>query len=170
LRALAKERGTSVNAIAEAELTKLIEFDRFADEMEYAVIRKAWLTKLIGYLDVGQIEEFGRWTGVGPSTETIRFYNGRVDLESVIRTYEEVGGKYSRFFKFRHERDDKRHTITLHHGMGRNWSVFYDASLKQVFHDVLGIDLATEVGDNLLIGRFEEPPRAVRPVQMPGRG
>jgi len=170
LRALAKERGTSVNAIAEAELTKLIEFDRFADEMEYAVIRKAWLTKLIGYLDVGQIEEFGRWTGVGPSTETIRFYNGRVDLESVIRTYEEVGGKYSRFFKFRHERDDKRHTITLHHGMGRNWSVFYDASLKPVFPDVLGIDLATEVGDNLLIGRFEESSRAVRPVQMPGRG
>ena len=45
LKAIAREQGTSVNAIAEAELTKFVEFDRFTEELEYKVVRKSWLTK-----------------------------------------------------------------------------------------------------------------------------
>jgi len=155
LKNIAKERGTSVNAIAEAELTKLVEFGRFTDEMEYAVVRKAWLAKLIGYLSEEEIREFGQWSGVGPSSESIRFYHGTISLESVLRTYEEIGAKYAKFYKFRHESSGSSHTIFLNHGLGMNWSIFYDATLKKVFRDILGLTIETELSDNILIGRFE---------------
>jgi len=161
LRDLAEERGTSVNAIAEAELQKLVEFDRFADELEYTVVRKAWLTRLIAYLSEEEIREFGRWTGGGPGRESINFYQKRMDLDSVLKTYESIGSKYSRFFKFRHESDGAKHTIILNHGMGRNWSIYYDANLRKVFEDILGFELVTELGDNIIIGRFETIPKPI---------
>ena len=157
LRNLAEEKGESVNAIVEAELTKLVEFDKFTDEMAYTTVRKAWLSKLIEYLSEDEIREFGRWSAVGPSSETVHFYHGTMDLDSLLETYEEIGSKYGKFFTFRHESDGTTHTIVLNHGMGMKWSIFLDANLKKVFRDVIGLDLTTRLSDNIFFGRFEAP-------------
>ena len=157
LRSLAEEKGESVNAIVEAELTKLVEYDKFTVEMAYTTVRKAWLSKLIEYLSEDEIREFGRWSATGPTSETVHFYRGTMNLDSILRTYEEIGAKYGKFFTFRHESLGRTHTIMLNHGMGMKWSIFLDANLKMIFKDILELDIATQLSDNIIFGRFEAP-------------
>jgi hypothetical protein len=65
---------------------------------------------------------------------------------------------YGRLFAFRHESQGKRHTITLSHRMGKNWSMFLEENLKTIFAR-LGIVLQTEVTTNILKASFVEPPQ-----------
>jgi len=153
---VAKKRGSSVNAIAEAELTKFLEFGVHSEVMDYAVVRKAFLTKLLDYLSEDEVRDFGQWSATDLAPETIRFYHGKLGLDSVLNSFERLGAKYSNFYAFRHESEGSAHTIVLSHGMGGKWSLFFEANLKKIFFD-LGLSLETELSKNILIGRFTLP-------------
>jgi len=58
-------------------------------------------------------------------------------------------------FAFRHESQGKRHTITLSHRMGKNWSILLEENLKTIFAR-LGIGLQTEVTTNMVKASFVE--------------
>jgi len=162
LRKVAEEKNTSVNALAEACLTRLIEFDQYADELDYAMVRKEFLIKGLEYLTEDEIREFGRWTAMEVGSETLRFYGASPNPGSVIHTYESIISKYGRLYNFRHEVEGKNHSITLSHKMGQKWSLFFEVNMKTIFGRV-GIDLETEKSANLVKGRFVEiPPGGAR--------
>ena len=158
LRKLAEERGESVNALDQAALTKLVEFDQYADELDYGMVRKVFLMKGLEYLTEGQIREFARWAAMELGEETLRFYGAFPNAGSVIHTYESIISKYGRLYTFRHEIEGRNHTITLSHRMGKKWSIFFEENMKTIFSR-LGIDLETETSANLVKGRFEENPQ-----------
>ena len=157
LRALAEEKNASVNALVEAALTKLIEFDQYAEELDYGSVRKIFLVKGLEYLTEDEIRELARWSAMELGAETLRFYGGYHNLDAVIHIYESIISKYGRLYTFRHEVEGKSHTITLSHRMGKNWSIFFEENLKTIFGR-LGIDLETETSANLVRGRFVEKP------------
>jgi len=157
LRKLAEKRNTSVNALVEDSLTRLIEFDQYVEELDYGMVRKAFLVKGLEYLTEDEIREFGGWAATEIGSETLRFYGAYPNADSAIRTYESIISKYGRLYNFRHEVEGKDHTITLSHRMGKNWSIFFEENLKTIFGR-LGIDLETERSANLVRGHFTEKP------------
>ena len=157
LRKIAEERNTSVNALVEASLTKLIEFDQYLEELDYGMVRKVFLVKGLDYLTEDEIREFARWAATELGSETLRFYGAFPDVGSVLHTYESIISKYGRLYTFRHEVVGRNHTITLSHRMGKNWSIFFEENMKTIFGR-LGVDLQTERSANLVEGRFEEKP------------
>jgi hypothetical protein len=157
LREVAEQRNTSVNALVEASLTRLVEFDQYAEELDYGMVRKVFLVKGLEYLTQDEIREFARWSATELGSDTLRFYGAFPNAGSVIRTYESIISKYGRLYTFRHEVDGKDHTITLSHRMGKNWSIFFEENMKTIFKS-LGIDLETERGANLVEAHFTEKP------------
>ena len=158
LRKLAEERGESVNALVEAALTKLIEFDQYAEELDYGMVRKVFLIKGLEYLSEDQVREFARWAASELGEETLRFYGAFPDAGSVIRTYESIISKYGRLYTFRHEIEGRNHTIILSHRMGKKWSIFFEENMKTIFGR-LGVDLETETSANMVRGSFVESPQ-----------
>ena len=169
LRKLAEERNTSVNALVESSLTRLIEFDQYAEELDYAMVRKTFLVRGLEYLTEDEIREFGRWAATELGAETLRFYGAFPNAGAVIHTYESIISKYGRLYNFRHEVDGTNHTITLSHRMGKNWSIFFEENMKTVFGR-LGIDLATERSANLVRGHFTERAAGVSTLGMKKTG
>jgi predicted transcriptional regulator len=157
LRKIAEEKNESVNALVEASLTRLIEFDQYVDELDYGMVRKAFLVKGLEYLTEDEIRELARWAATELGSETLRFYGAFPIADSVIHTYESIISKYGRLHTFRHVVEGKTHTITLSHRMGKNWSIFFEENMKTTFRS-LGIDLETERSANLVEGHFAEKP------------
>ncbi|MDA4124009.1 MAG: hypothetical protein OK438_00970 [Thaumarchaeota archaeon] len=157
LRKIAFDGNTSVNALVEASLTKFIEFDQYAEELEYATVRKAFLIKGLEYFDEGEIRDFGKWAAMESTSELLQFFGVGSNLDSIFHIFETVISKYGRLFTFHHESDGKTHRILLNHRLGKNWSIFFDANLKTLFAR-LGIDLQTEVSTNFVRAHFVEKP------------
>jgi hypothetical protein len=157
IRRLAEERNTSVNALVEACITKLIEFDQYVEELDYGSVRKAFLVKGIEYLTEDEVRELARWSAMELGSETLRFYNAYPKLDAVLHIYESVISKYGRLYAFHHDVEGKTHTIILTHKMGKKWSVFFEENMKTIFGR-LGIQLETETSANLVRGRFVEKP------------
>jgi hypothetical protein len=155
LRKVAEEKNTSVNAIVEASLTRFIDFDQYADELDYGMVRKVFLTRGLDYLSEDEVRELGRWAAMELGSETLRFYNAYPKLDAVLHIYESVISKYGRLYTFHHEMEGKNHTIILTHKMGKKWSIFFEENLKTIFGR-LGVDLETETSTNLVRGRFVE--------------
>jgi hypothetical protein len=153
LRTLAEGKKESVNALVEAALTKLIEFDQYAEELDYGTVRKLFLAKGMEYLTEDEVREFARWGAMELGSETLRFYNAYPRLDAVLHIYESVISKYGRLYTFHHEVEGKSHTIFLSHRMGKKWSIFFEENMKTIFGR-LGIDLETETSTNLVRGRF----------------
>ena len=155
LRRIADERNSSVNALAEASLTRLIEFDQYADELEFVSVRKAFLAKGVEYLSDEEVRDFGKWTAMESGAEMLQFFRGDANIDSIIRIFETIIARYGKLFTFHHEVKGREHTITLAHKMGRKWSIFFDSNLRAVFSRV-GISLKTEVSANFVRGRYVE--------------
>jgi len=157
IKKAAEERNESVNALVELCLTRFVEFDQFAEELDYGMVRKMFLVKGLEYLTEDEIREFARWAATELGSETLRFYDAYPKLDAVLHIYESVIAKYGRLYTFHHEVEGKNHTILLSHRMGKNWSIFFEENLKTIFSR-LGIDLDTETSANLVRGRFVEKP------------
>ena len=144
-----------MNALVETSLTRLIEFDQYADELDYGMVRKSFLVKGLEYLTENEIRELARWAAMELGSETLRFYHAYPKLDAVLHIYEAVISKYGRLYKFRHQVEGKTHTIILSHTMGKNWSIFFEENMKTIFGR-LGVDLETETSANLVRGHFVE--------------
>jgi hypothetical protein len=156
IRKVAEERNTSVNALVEASLTKLIEFDQYADELDYGTVRKVFLVKGLEFLTEDEIRDLGKWTAMESGSEMLEFYHGDSNLDSILHIFESIISKYGRLFTFRHEVEGRNHKITLSHKMGKKWSIFFEENLKTIFAR-LGISLQTEITTSLVRAQFEKP-------------
>jgi predicted transcriptional regulator len=156
LRDIAVDRQTSVNFLAEAALTKFADFDSHTEEFNYAVVKKAFLAKALEYLTDEEARDLGDWAGRGLGLENVRYYYPKADLEAVLSTYQNIGARYARMYTFRHDVEGNLHIVRLNHNMGMKWSIFYDAQMKGIFDEILGIKLDTELSTNLVTARFKK--------------
>ena len=153
LQKLAQERNSSVNALAENALTRFFEFDRHEDELDYTSIPRALLVKAFDYLSDDEVRDLGLRSDSVSMIEFVLLYHQEADLYAILNAYQ-MRAKYTGAFKFHHSSEGRYHTILLNHNMGVKWSVFFEASLREVFHKLLGIELKTEPSANFVIGRF----------------
>ena len=138
------------NLLANKALRRYVDWGRFVDSFKLVTIDPRLLKVFWSHLTDDEARELGKHNGNSTVVEFILYYFRKFDLDSVLKTFRVIGAEYSNVFVYSEFGDDINRTIILRHGMGRNASVYYGASLKALC-DRLGMELELEESDDQLI-------------------
>jgi hypothetical protein len=141
------------NLVVGKALRRYLEWGRFVDGFKLVTIDPRLLKVLWSHLTVDEARELGKQNGNSTVVEFILYYFRKFDLDSVLKTFRIIGAEYSNVFVYSEFGDDSNRTVILRHGMGRNASAYYGASLKALC-DRLGMELELEESDDQLICRM----------------
>jgi hypothetical protein len=133
----AEKEDLSVNVIANRALRKYVEWEVVSERFQVASIFSSLLVKLMTWVPEEQARELGKsqwrqeWRTVAAS------YYREHGLEPRIRILE-LFGRYGRRFHFERATIGSTVILTLLHGMGRKWSLFYEGMLEAMLSESLG--------------------------------
>jgi hypothetical protein len=146
----AEEQDLSVNVIANRALRKYVEWEVVSEKFQVVSTFSSLLTKLMTWVPEDEARELGKsqwrheWRTVATS------YYGEHGIEPRIRILE-LFGRYGRRFHFDQATIGSTRILTLLHGMGRKWSLFYEGMLEAMLSEALesGGTLETILGESL---------------------
>jgi hypothetical protein len=132
----AEKQGLSVNVIANRALRKYVEWDVVSERFRVASTFPSLLVKLMMWVPDEDVRELGKsqwlheWRAVATS------YYREHGIEPRIRILE-LFGRYGRRFYFDQATIGSTRILTLLHGMGRKWSLFYEGMLETMLSESL---------------------------------
>ena len=136
----AEQQGLSVNVIANRALRKYVEWDVVSERFRVASTFSSLLVKLMMWVPEEHVRELGKsqwlheWRTVATSNYRER---GIVPRIRVL----ELFGRYGRMFHFDQATTGSTRILTLLHGMGRKWSLFYEGMLETMLSKSLEGDV-----------------------------
>jgi hypothetical protein len=136
LTAEADKQGLSVNVIANRALRKYVEWEVVSERFQVVSTFSSLLAKLMTWVPEEEARELGKsqwrheWRTVATS-----YYQGH-GIEPRIRIVE-LFGRYGRRFHFDQATIGSTQILTLLHGMGRKWSLFYEGMLEAMLSEAL---------------------------------
>jgi hypothetical protein len=132
----AEQQGLSVNVIANRALRKYVEWDVVSERFQVASTFPSLLVKLMTWVPEVHAREIvkSQWLHEW-STVATSYYQG-YDIEPRIRILE-LFGRYGRRFHFDQATIGSTRILTLLHGMGRKWSLFYEGMLESMLSESL---------------------------------
>src|SRR5213596_2674014 len=110
----AEQQGLSVNVIANRALRKYVEWDVVSERFRVASTFSSLLVKLMMWVP----EEHVREHGIVPRIRVLELF-----------------GRYGRMFHFDQATTGSTRILTLLHGMGRKWSLFYEGMLETMLSE-----------------------------------
>jgi hypothetical protein len=132
----AEEQGLSVNVIANHALRKHVEWDVVSERFKLASTFSSLLVKLMTWVPdedarlLGKSQWLHEWRALAASN-----YREH-GIEPRIRILE-LFGQYGRRFYFDQATIGTTRILTLLHGMGRKWSLFYEGMLETMLSESL---------------------------------
>ena len=136
----AEEQGLSVNVIANRALKKHVEWDAVSRRFRVASTFSSLLVKLMTWVPDEDARQLGKsqwlheWRAVAAS------YNQEHGIEPGIRILE-LFSRYGRRFYFDQATIGSTRILTLLHGLGRKWSLFYEGLLETMLSKSLEGDV-----------------------------
>ncbi len=127
-------RNISHNVMAKQVLEKYVEWDRFANKIGMIPVPKKILDVLGIEMTAIEINEI--INVIKPVIkDSVLFIKGRYDLKRCIETLED----YMRAsgMKSDHRIEGEMHHFIIQHELGRNWSIFTEQLLQEVFKEFL---------------------------------
>jgi hypothetical protein len=132
----AEQQDLSVNVIANRALRKYVEWEVVSERFQVVSTFSSLLTKLMTWVPEEEARELGKsqwrheWRTVATS------YYRENGIEPRIRILE-LFGRYGRRFHFDQATIGSTRILTLLHGMGRKWSLFYEGMLEAMLSEAL---------------------------------
>ncbi len=111
----AEQQGLSVNVIANRALRKYVEWDVVSERFRVASTFSSLLVKLMMWVPEEHVRELGKSQWL----------------------HDELFGRYGRMFHFDQAATGSTRMLTLLHGMGRKWSLFYEGMLETMLSESL---------------------------------
>jgi hypothetical protein len=150
LTAEADKQDLSVNVIANRALRKYVEWEVVSEKFQVVSTFSSLLAKLMTWVPEEEARELGKsqwrheWRTVATS------YYQEHGIEPRIRILE-LFGRYGRRFQFDQATIGSTRILTLLHGMGRKWSLFYEGMLETMLSEALEGEgtLETMLSDSL---------------------
>src|SRR2546428_1089525 len=132
----AEQRGLSVNVIANRALKKYVEWDVVSERFQVASTFPSLLVKLMTWVPEEHARELGKsqWLHEWRTVATSDY--PEYGIEPRIRILE-LFGRYGRRFHFDQATIGSTRILTLLHGMGRKWSLFYEGMLEAMLSESL---------------------------------
>ena len=130
----AEQQGLSVNVIANRALRKYVEWDVVSERYKVASSFPSLLVKLMTWVPEEHVRELGKsqWLHEWRTASTSR--SREHGIEPRLRILE-LFSRYGRTFLFDQVTTGSTLILTLLHGMGRKWSLFYEGMLEAMLKE-----------------------------------
>lgn len=134
LETQAMQQNTSQNVLVKQIIQKYLQWDRFSEGIAMIPIPKNIL-QMMGHdmtaTDIDLIVE-----SVKPIIkDSVMFMKGKYDLKRCIETLEDY--MQATGMNSDHRIEGSLHHFIVQHGLGKNWSLFTEQLLKEIFHEFL---------------------------------
>jgi hypothetical protein len=153
---ISKDDGISVNFVINTAVRSYSEWNVIAKKFGFVSVVQPFLNKLIDRFSEEECEDLGRVSGSEYFKPLAEYQFGELTFASSVETFRRLaryGGRYT----FDSVTDGKTHVLFLRHGNGRKWSFYQRGLFKSVYLDILGLDLKTEVTDDLCMAQVKNP-------------
>ncbi len=132
----AEQQGLSVNVIANRALRKYVEWDVVSERFRVASTFSSLLVKLMMWVPEEHVRELGKSQWLHEWRTVATSYYREHGIVPRIRVLE-LFGRYGRMFHFDQATTGSTRMLTLLHGMGRKWSLFYEGMLETMLSESL---------------------------------
>jgi len=164
----AEQQGLSVNVIANRALRKYVEWDVVSERFRVASTFSSLLVKLMMWVPEEHVRELGKSQWLHEWRTVATSYYREHGIVPRIRVLE-LFGRYGRMFHFEQATTGSTRMLTLLHGMGRKWSLFYEGMLETMIREsfegeVKGFSLTST--DNQVVAEISMD--SLKNLQPPG--
>ncbi len=159
LQQIASTEKVSVNSLINQALLKFVEWDHYADKFGFAVaLTPRWMifARLLSFTSDQEAARLGRWAGRNVAKEFTIFWFKEFPVRTALKSLELLGSRYARRYEYVHNTAGKEHVVILNHGMGRQWSFYYEYLVRTVFGELLGKKVRIERMKNQVMARIQE--------------
>src|SRR5437867_1888860 len=132
----AEQQGLSVNVIANRALRKYVEWDMVGERFRVASTFSSLLVKLMMWVPEEHVRELGKSQWLHEWRTVATSYYREHGIVPRIRVLE-LFGRYGRMIHFDQATTGSTRILTLLHGMGRKWSLFYKGVLETMLSESL---------------------------------
>jgi len=119
----AQNRGLSPNALVSLVLTKMVNWDRFADRIESVTVTDDLFKPIIDEMSEEKVIALAQTVGVRAASDAMMFWSKEVSLDSFL-VYLDNKCRYSGYGKLEYENRTRSHVLVLQHDLGIKWSIF----------------------------------------------
>jgi hypothetical protein len=144
----------SVNSLVSSLITKYAEWDRYIEPLHFVTMPSDGLKFLVNSIDDEIVEKIGNQMGSNHIQEFMMLWFKKVSLETFFEGLS-LFCRYSGMASFDMDKlDDKEYVVTLHHTLGRKWSLFIQSILKEGIKKTLDIFPKFEITESSIVFRF----------------
>lgn len=129
----AVKKGISVNSLVNSIGKHHITWQRYADVIGFVPITKRMLGKIFKYLDDEDIEKMAKDLGGTVPKELLFLTYDKMDFENLM---EILKINAMRFGIVKHNEDDGKHSLNIHHGISKKFSHFLACAHKSMADDL----------------------------------
>lgn len=158
LEADAVRAGTSTNGFITSIITRFIEWDRFANEVDFLSLAPNMVEGILNCVDEETMERAGKYVAQKSCFKDIclhifQDYNPTLFSKAIL-----LFDRYANQYRVQGERGENGGTvISLYHDYGRKWSVFIANLLHNELLRLGVIDHTFEISENAVVFGIQSP-------------
>ncbi|WXG47241.1 MAG: hypothetical protein WED05_11375 [Candidatus Atabeyarchaeum deiterrae] len=150
LKVDAQESNLSVNALIDKIMMKYTEWDRHAKKFGFVSLSSETFRSILNEVDDSGAERLGLNLGGSVGKALTMFWFRKVNLENFLELIS-LYGKYTGDFTCQITQNGKGYMITLHHSLGRKWSVYLKNFISEFIRTVTGVLPQTDISDASIV-------------------
>lgn len=133
LRNEAEQKDISLNLLVSHIFKQHIDWHSNAAKAGFIAVRKQLIVELLKLVPEDRLRIIAEYIAKKESKGFILMLRNQYNITSaldVIETWITIAG-----YPYRHEKDYSRHSYTIHHEMGRKWSLYLSEQYRFLFED-----------------------------------
>jgi hypothetical protein len=153
----AANKRVSVNSLITSIIIKYSEWDRYVESLRFVSMPPDGLRLIIGSLDDEKIKEIGHQVGSRHFQEYMMLWFKKISIDSFFDGLT-IFLRYSGMAKYDMDTPDGRdYVITLHHDLGKKWSIFIQTILEDGMKRTLNIIPKVDITESSITLQFHNP-------------
>jgi len=157
LRKDAESKGITFTALISSLVTRYLEWDRLAERYGFVSLPRQSFRYLISLLDDGQLEKFGKETGLVNAPAIASFWFKSHDTQAFLK-FLSVSSRYTRIWDFEFGRKGSIYTLTVHNDIDPRYSLVHRQYFDQAIRSIVGVTPKIEEKGNAVVFTFSESP------------
>jgi hypothetical protein len=153
LKKEASTRKISLNVLANHIIDAYFDFTLPSKNVGFVSLPKKTLRDMIGTLNEAQLFKLANGPVKAEFVNLVYMMKGKLTLQSFLNTF--LAWARDSNFPYRDDYDDGKRTITIHHDMGKKWSLLLNQSVESVLKE-MGESARFDLRDDVLVMRIEQ--------------
>jgi hypothetical protein len=163
---IASSEKITVNGLVNRVLRKFVDWDYYAEKggfassppRQFLMIPARWelFPRLLSHASHDDAARLGRWAGRNVTREVAVFWFKQFSVSTALKTLELFASRFARRYEHSHNTIGKEEVVTIRHGMGRSWSIFYEHLVRTVFEELLGRKVKITQTKNQIVAHIQE--------------